>query len=65
VGDRAKTSVPSASIRLFRRGRELTILDRDVDHSPLTLSHTPVRGVHYLDDHWRLHAGYTAYAAYG
>lgn len=62
--DRARTSVASASIRFFTRGRELTLLDREVDHSPLTLSHTPLRGIHYLDEHWRLHAGYTAYATY-
>jgi cell division septation protein DedD len=65
AGDRARTSIPLASIRFFKRGRELTLFDRDVDHSPLTLSHTPVRGVHYLDEHWRVHAGYTAHAAYG
>lgn len=64
AGDRATTSVPNVSYRIFTRGRELTFLDREVDHSPLTLSHTPVRGLHYVDDRWRLHAGYTAYAAY-
>ncbi|MDQ3280683.1 MAG: SPOR domain-containing protein [Acidobacteriota bacterium] len=64
IGDRARTSVPAATIRMFTRGRELTLLDRDVDHSPLTLSNTPLRGIHYLDEHWRVHAGYTAYAAY-
>jgi len=64
AGARASTSVASASIRVFTRGRELTLLDRDVDHSPLTLANTPVRGVHYVDEHWRLHAGYTAYATY-
>ncbi|HEX6098007.1 MAG TPA: SPOR domain-containing protein [Thermoanaerobaculia bacterium] len=62
--DRAQTSVASASVRLFRRSRELTLFDRDVDHSPLTLSATPLRGVHYADPHWRLHAGMTAYATY-
>jgi cell division septation protein DedD len=65
VGDRARTSIAAASIRFFSRDRELTLFDRDVDHSPLTLSHTPVRGIHYLDEHWRLHAGYTANATYG
>lgn len=61
---RAQTSVATASVRLFRRGRELTLLDREVDHSPLTLASTPLRGIHYIDDHWRLHAGATAYATY-
>ncbi|HEX2062748.1 MAG TPA: SPOR domain-containing protein, partial [Thermoanaerobaculia bacterium] len=64
AGDRARTSIPSASLRFFTRKRELTLLDREVDHSPLTLAHTPVRGIHYLDERWRLHAGYTAYATY-
>jgi hypothetical protein len=61
---RAQTSIATASVRLFRRNRELTLLDRDVDHSPLTLASTPLRGIHYLDEHWRLHAGMTAYATY-
>ncbi|HYK05131.1 MAG TPA: SPOR domain-containing protein [Thermoanaerobaculia bacterium] len=63
-GDRAATSIPSASYRIFTKERELTLLDRDVLHSPLTFSGTPVRGIHYLDDHWRIHAGVTAYATY-
>ncbi len=63
-GDRARTSVSTASYRIFTPKREITLLDRDVDHSPLTLSHTPLRGIHYLDEHWRLHAGYTAYSTY-
>jgi hypothetical protein len=58
---------PSVSYSVFTaRGskRELTFLDRVVDHSPLTISTGTVRGFHYLDDRWRIHAGYTAYAAY-
>jgi len=64
AGERAQTSVATAYYRLFDRNRELTIFDRDVDHSPLTLRNTPLRGIHYVDEHWRLHAGYTAYATY-
>lgn len=60
----ARVAMPSASFRLFRGDRELTFLDRLVSQSPLTLDDTSVRGIHYLDDHWRLHAGYTAYATY-
>lgn len=65
AGERATTSIASASLRFFGAGRELTLLDRDVDHSPLTLSHVPIRGAHYLDDTWRLHAGVASYATYG
>lgn len=63
-GDRAKTSIAGATYSVFTRGRELTFFDREVDHSPLTLQSTPLRGIHYRDEHWRLHAGYTAYATY-
>jgi hypothetical protein len=63
-GDRAATSVPVVSYSIFTGKRELTLFDRDVTYSPLTLSGTPLRGVHYLDEHWRIHAGYTAYATY-
>lgn len=64
AGVRARTSVASASLRFFRGHRELTLLDREVDHSPLTLTQVPLRGIHYVDEHWRVHAGYTAYATY-
>jgi hypothetical protein len=64
LADRARTSIASASYRIFTPRRELTLFDREVDHSPLTLSGTPIRGLHYVDDHWRVHAGVTAYATY-
>lgn len=57
-------TVPSVSYSVFTPKRELTLLDRVVDHSALTISNGTVRGLHYLDDRWRIHAGYTAYAAY-
>ena len=63
-GERASVTLPSVAYRIFTPHRELTLFDRVVDHSPLTLDGTKLRGVHYLDDLWRLHAGVTAYAAY-
>lgn len=63
-GDRPTTSLPVVSYGIFTGNREVTFFDRDVLHSPLTVSGTPLRGIHYLDDHWRVHAGYTAYATY-
>jgi hypothetical protein len=62
--NRPTTSLPYVSYGIFTGKRELTFLDRDVVHSPLTLYGTQLRGIHYLDEHWRIHAGYTAYAAY-
>jgi hypothetical protein len=64
VGQRTSVTLPSIAYRMFTPGREITLFDRFVDESPLTLSGTTIRGVHYLDDHWRIHAGTTAYAAY-
>src|SRR6185436_8053682 len=64
MGARATTTLPSVSYRIFTGHRELTLLDRVVDHSPLTTDDTIVRGVHYLDDRWTFHAGVTSYAAY-
>ncbi|MBV8519579.1 MAG: SPOR domain-containing protein [Acidobacteria bacterium] len=63
-GTRASSSIPSASYRIFTKDRELTFLDRQVDHSPLTVSSMTIRGAHYLDEHWRFHAGYTAYTLF-
>lgn len=63
-GTRATATLPSISYRVFTRGRELAFLDRLVDHSALTLTSSTIRGIHYLDDQWRVHAGYTAYTAY-
>jgi hypothetical protein len=57
-------TIPSVSYSIFTGKRELTLLDRVVDHSPLTISTGTVRGLHFVDDHWRVHLGYTAYAAY-
>ena len=64
ANDRAAATLPSVSYRIFTRGRELTLFDRTIDHSPLTLSSTIVRGIHYRDANWRLHAGVTSYAAF-
>lgn len=59
-----QNTLPSVSYRIFTRDRELTLLDRMVDYSPLTLSSTSIRGVHYLDEHWRIHAGVTAWSSH-
>jgi len=64
AGSRATTTLPSVSYRIFTKNREITFLDRIVDHSPLTIEQTAVRGIHYIDDRWAFHAGVTSYAAY-
>jgi len=64
AGQRTSVTLPSISYRMFSPGREITFFDRYVDESPLTVSGTTVRGFHYVDGRWRIHAGTTAYAAY-
>ena len=61
---RAGVTLPSVSFRIFRGRNELTFLDRVIDHSPLTIDTATVRGLHFVNDRWRAHAGYTAYTAY-
>ncbi|HWW61360.1 MAG TPA: hypothetical protein VN181_08340, partial [Thermoanaerobaculia bacterium] len=46
-------------------GRELTLFDDIVDHSPLTLSGVNVRGVHLRQGPLELHAGYASTPVYG
>ena len=64
AGQRTSVTLPSVSYRMFTPGREITLFDRFVNESPLTVSGTTVRGFHFIDDRWRIHAGTTAYAAY-
>lgn len=61
---RASTTLPSVSYRIVTPGRELTFFDRLTDESPLTISNTTVRGLHFLSDRWRVHAGTTAFTSY-
>jgi hypothetical protein len=60
----SEVTLPSVSYRIFTKQRELTFLDRAVESSPLTLDGAVLRGVHYLDEHWRIHAGVTTHAVY-
>ena len=64
AGQQTSITLPSISYRMFSPGREITLFDRYVNESPLTVSGTTVRGFHFIDDRWRIHAGTTAYAAY-
>jgi SPOR domain len=64
AGQQTSVTLPSIAYRMFSPGREITLFDRYVNESPLTVSGTTVRGFHFIDDRWRIHAGTTAYAAY-
>lgn len=56
-GREALWALQGASVEFASPGRSLTLLDRTVEGSALTLSGTALRGVHLLDGPLRLHAG--------
>jgi hypothetical protein len=57
-------SVPQASFTLRSPGRELTLLDRVIANSPLTISRSNVRGVHLRQGPWQAHAGYSFFSTF-
>lgn len=58
--DRTRTSMPAASVQVGR----VTLLDKKIDESPLTSTSAAVRGFHFFDDTWRVHAGVTSSTFY-
>jgi hypothetical protein len=58
--DEGAAALPSISISTKTARREITLLDRPVDNSPLTMESTVLRGFHILDGAWAVHAGVTA-----
>jgi hypothetical protein len=52
-----RTALPSASISFRHGSRTLRLLDQHVQHSPLTLDDTVVRGIHLRSAGWFVHAG--------
>lgn len=60
--DAAPFSLPLAAYSVTTPTREITIFDRVVSNSPLTVSRSNVRGLHLQNGPWRLHAGYSFFA---
>jgi hypothetical protein len=56
--------IASIFYRHITPAREVTLLDALVDVSPLTVSNTPVRGLHLTSDAFELHAGYASSTRY-
>lgn len=57
-------SIPQASLTLRTPSRELTLLDRTISNSPLTVSHSNVRGVYLRDGAWQVNAGYSFFSTF-
>lgn len=57
-------SVPLASFTLRAPNREMTVLDRVISNSPLTISRSNIRGVYLQQGPWRVNAGYTFFSSF-
>ena len=57
-------SMPLASFTLRTPDREMTLLDRVVSNSPLTISRSNVRGFHLRQGAWQAHAGYSFFSTF-
>lgn len=60
----SRTGIPAASYEISMPNRDITILDRYLDESPLAITGSIVRGLHYREGNWFLHAGYTSVASF-
>jgi hypothetical protein len=57
-------SVPQASFTLRTPNREITLLDRVISNSPLTISRSNVRGLYLREGPWQVNAGYSFFSAF-
>ena len=60
----APFSIPQASLTLRSPGRELTLLDRRIANSPLTISSSNVRGLYVRQGPWQVNAGYSFFSTF-
>jgi hypothetical protein len=59
-----RVALSSASYEIVTPGRDITLLDKYVDESPLDISGSIVRGLHVAEDNWFGHIGYTSVATF-
>ena len=57
-------SIPQASFTLRTPNREITLLDRVISNSPLTISRSNVRGLYLREGPWQVHAGYSFFSTF-
>jgi len=63
-GTSSPFSIPQASLTLRSPGRELTLLDRTISNSPLTVSQSNVRGLYLREGPWQVNAGYSFFGTF-
>jgi hypothetical protein len=64
LGNAGRLAINAMSYQLSSPRQELTLLDRAVEVSPLTVNGTTIRGFHLRRDSWFLHAGFTSLGSY-
>lgn len=57
-------SIPQASFTIRTPDRELTLLDRVIANSPLTVSRSNLRGVFLREGPWQVNAGYSFFSTF-
>ncbi len=60
----SRTELSSAYYQISTPTLAITLLDQSLDESPLTTAGSIVRGLHFSDDGWFLHAGFTSITAF-
>lgn len=56
--------IPMASYEINRPSRDVTLIDKQVNDSPLTLDNYLVRGLHVQQGPWQFHSGFTSVAIF-
>ena len=57
-------SIPQATFSLRSPRREITLLDRVIENSPLTISRSNVRGLYLREGAWQINAGYSFFSTF-
>jgi Carboxypeptidase regulatory-like domain len=60
----SRAALSSATYEVFTPRRDITVLDKFVDESQLTINGSIVRGFHMTDGNWFVHGGYTSVATF-
>lgn len=58
------TQLSSGSYQISTPSLDLTLLDKMLDESPLTSTNSIIRGIHFREDGWFVHAGFTSIEAF-
>ncbi|HTD43393.1 MAG TPA: hypothetical protein VK687_04395, partial [Bryobacteraceae bacterium] len=59
-----RVALSSASYEIVTPRHDITLFDKFVDESQLTINGSIIRGFHMLQDNWFVHAGYTSVATF-